>query len=105
MAVIFLVTGASQPTFIEDSIENLVIANVGSPAYTTQLDNVEFRALMTDWLDPQTNTGIPVYGERNLATGRQDDPYPHTAGRRKLLFCLYQQHAGNKPGVGSAADH
>ena len=59
----FLVTGASQPTFIEDSIENLVIANVGSPAYTTQLDNVEFRVLMTDFgLDPQTNTGIPVYG-------------------------------------------
>lgn len=59
----FYITGASQPTYIEDSTENLVIANVGSPAYTTQLDNVEFRLLMTDFgLDPETNQGIPVYG-------------------------------------------
>ena len=33
---IFFVTGASQPTYIQDSTENLVITNVGSPAYTTQ---------------------------------------------------------------------
>jgi len=59
----FYITGASQPTYIEDSTENLVIANVGSPAYTTQLDNVEFRLLMTDFgLDPETNPGIPIYG-------------------------------------------
>lgn len=61
----FFITGASQPTFIEDSIDNLVIANVGSPAYTTQLDNVEFRVLMTDFgLDPEIYPWptIPVYG-------------------------------------------
>lgn len=61
----FYITGAAGPTFIEDSIDNLVIANVGSPAYTTQLDNVEFRVLMTDFgQDPETNPwpNIPVYG-------------------------------------------
>lgn len=61
----FYVTGASQPTYIPDSTENLVIANVGSPAYTTQLDNIEFRVLMTDFgLDPETHPwpSIPVYG-------------------------------------------
>ena len=62
---IFFVTGASQPTYIQDSTENLVITNVGSPAYTTQLDNIEFRVLMTDFgLDPETHPwpSIPVYG-------------------------------------------
>lgn len=72
----FFVTGASQPTFIEDSIENLVIANVGSPAYTTQLDNVELRVLMTDFgLDPETNPWptIPVYGAEEY--GDKDAKY------------------------------
>lgn len=40
----------------------LSIANVGSPAYTTQLDNVEFRLIMTDGLDPQTNPGASNWG-------------------------------------------
>lgn len=40
----------------------LVITNVGTPAYTTQLNGVEFRLLMTDGLDPQTNGGISVWG-------------------------------------------
>lgn len=72
----FFVTGASQASFIEDSVENLVIANVGSPAYTTQLDNVEFRVLMTDFgLDPETHPwpSIPVYGAEEY--GDKDAKY------------------------------
>ncbi len=72
----FNVTGASGPTFIVDSIDNLVIENVGSPAYTTQLDNVEFRVLMTDFgLDPETNPWptIPVYGAEEY--GDKDAKY------------------------------
>ncbi len=40
----------------------LVITNVGTPAYTTQLNGVEFRLLMTDGLDPQTNPGTSIWG-------------------------------------------
>jgi hypothetical protein len=51
----FSVTGASQSSAIADYTPNLVISNVGSPAYTTQLDNIELRVIMTNGLDPQTN--------------------------------------------------
>lgn len=44
----------------------IAISNVGSPAYTTQLDNVEFRVLMTDALDPQTNAVNTWGGEEFL---------------------------------------
>lgn len=47
----------------------LSIANVGSPAYTTQLDNVELRVIMTDGLDPQTNPypGTSAWGGEEFA--------------------------------------
>ncbi len=72
----FFISGASQPTYIPDSTENLVIANVGSPAYTSQLDNIEFRLLMTDFgLDPETHPwpAIPVYGAEEY--GDKDAKY------------------------------
>jgi hypothetical protein len=40
----------------------LTIANVGSPAYTTQLDNVQFRVLMTDGQDPQAHPTVDIWG-------------------------------------------
>lgn len=40
----------------------LIIANVGSPAYTTELNGIQFRILMTDGLDPQTNPGTNTWG-------------------------------------------
>ena len=40
----------------------LSIANVGSPAFTTQLDNVQLRVLMTDGIDPQINPGVNTWG-------------------------------------------
>lgn len=47
----------------------LTISNVGSPAYTTQLDNVELRIIMTDALDPQTNPypGTSAWGGEEFA--------------------------------------
>jgi hypothetical protein len=47
----------------------LSIANVGSPAYTTQLDNIELRVIMTDGLDPQTNPypGTSAWGAEEFA--------------------------------------
>lgn len=51
----FSVANASLVSNIADYTPNLVISNVGAPAYTTQLDNVELRVIMTDGLDPQFN--------------------------------------------------
>jgi methionine-rich copper-binding protein CopC len=51
----FSVTGASQTSAVINYTPDLVISNVGSPAYTTQLDNIELRVIMTNALDPQTN--------------------------------------------------
>jgi hypothetical protein len=51
----FSVANASLVSNVADYTPNLVISNVGSPAYTTQLDNVELRVIMTDGLDPQFN--------------------------------------------------
>ncbi len=73
---VFSVAGASQPTFIQDSIDNLVINDAGSPAYTSQLDNIELRILMTDFgLDPETHPwpSIPVYGAEEY--GDKDAKY------------------------------
>lgn len=58
----FNVTGASVVSTTVNSTPDLVISNVGSPAYTTQLDNVEFRVLMTDALDPETNPSVAIFG-------------------------------------------
>ncbi len=44
------------------------ISNVGTPAYTTQLDGVEFRVLMTDGLDPQTNV-VNTWGGEEFLNG------------------------------------
>lgn len=44
------------------------ISNVGTPAYTTQLDGVEFRVLMTDGLDPQTNL-VNTWGGEEFLNG------------------------------------
>ncbi len=58
----FNITGASQVSFINNYTVDLVITNVGA-AYSTELDNIEIRVLMTDFgLDPELNPGIPVYG-------------------------------------------
>lgn len=58
----FNVTGASQPSFIDNYTPDLVITNVGS-SYTTELDNLEIRVLMTDFgLDPELNPGVAIYG-------------------------------------------
>ena len=60
----FSVTGASQVSMVVNSTPNLVISNVGTPAYTTQLNNVELRVIMTDGLDPQNNAfpGTAAWG-------------------------------------------
>lgn len=46
----------------------LTIANVGSPAYTTQLNNVQLRVLMTDGLDPQSNA-VNTWGGEEFLNG------------------------------------
>jgi Secretion system C-terminal sorting domain len=51
----FSVSNASVRSTVADYTPSLSINNVGSPAYTTQLDNVELRVIMTDGLDPQYN--------------------------------------------------
>lgn len=65
----FSVANASQISNIADYTPNLVINNVGSPAYTTQLNNVELRVIMTDGLDPQTNPypGTPAWGAEEFS--------------------------------------
>ncbi len=91
----FNVTGASQPTFIENSIDDLVIANLGSPAYSNQLDNVEFRVLMTDFgLDPETHPwpAIPVYGAEEF--GDKDAKYIRIRARQGGENC-YSSCANN----------
>lgn len=58
----FNISGASQVSYIENYTVDLVIANVGT-AYTSELDNLEFRVLMTDFgLDPELNPTVPIYG-------------------------------------------
>lgn len=51
----FNFTNASLTSNVADYTPDLVITNVGSPAYTTQLDNVELRVIMTGGPDPQFN--------------------------------------------------
>ena len=70
---LFNVTGASQVSGILNYTPNLVISNVGSPAYTTELDNVELRVIMTDGLDPQTNPypGTAAWGGEEFANNFQ----------------------------------
>lgn len=100
---VFYVTGASQPTYIEDSTENLVISNVGSPAYTTQLDNIEFRVLMTDFgLDPETNPWptIAVYGAEEF--GDTDAKYIRIRTKPAAENC-YSSCTGNILVVNPAA--
>jgi hypothetical protein len=60
----FNVTNASQVSTVLNATADLVISNVGAPAYTTQLNNVEIRVIMTDGLDPQYNSfpGTPAWG-------------------------------------------
>lgn len=60
----FNVTGASQVSGITNYTPNLVIASAGLPLYTTELNNVELRVVMTDGLDPQYNPypGTPAWG-------------------------------------------
>jgi hypothetical protein len=58
----FSISNASQVSGVANYTANLVINNVGSPAYTNQLDNIELRVIMTDGLDPQTNTGVSAWG-------------------------------------------
>lgn len=44
------------------------ITNIGTPAFTTQLDNVELRVLMTDGVDPQgAPGGTLIYGGEEFA--------------------------------------
>jgi Secretion system C-terminal sorting domain len=60
----FSVSNASQASGTADYTAPLSINNVGSPAYTTQLDDVELRVIMTDALDPQYNAfpGTSAWG-------------------------------------------
>ena len=70
---VFSITGASQASGVLNFTPNLVISNVGSPAYTTELDNVELRVIMTDGLDPQTNPypGTSAWGGEEFANNYQ----------------------------------
>ena len=59
-------TTANYPSTGAPLNPTLLIANVGSPAYTTELNGIQFRILMTDGLDPQTNTVNTWGGEEYL---------------------------------------
>ncbi len=65
----FSVANASLVSNIADYTPDIVISNVGSPAYTTQLNNVELRVIMTDGLDPQTNPypGTSAWGAEEFS--------------------------------------
>ena len=60
----FSVSNASLVSTIADYAPALAINNVGTPAFTTQLDNIELRVVMTDGLDPQYNSfpGTAAWG-------------------------------------------
>ncbi len=60
----FSFTNASVTSSVADYAPDLIINNVGTPAYTTQLNNVELRVIMTDGLDPQYNSfpGTAAWG-------------------------------------------
>ncbi len=70
---VFSVANASLVSNVADYAPDLVISNVGSPAYTTQLDNVELRVIMTYGLDPQTNPypGTAAWGAEEFANSNQ----------------------------------
>jgi hypothetical protein len=65
----FNVSNASLASGTADYTPDLVISNVGTPAYTTQLNNVELRVIMTNGLDPQYNAypGTSAWGGEEFA--------------------------------------
>lgn len=69
----FNVANASLVSNIADYTPDLIISNVGSPAYTTQLDNVELRVIMTYGLDPQYNPypGTSAWGGEEFSNANQ----------------------------------
>ncbi len=69
----FSLANASLISNTADYTPDLVINNVGSPAYTTQLNNVELRVIMTDGLDPQYNAypGTSAWGAEEFAASYQ----------------------------------
>lgn len=65
----FNITNASLVSNVNDYTPDLVISNVGVPAYTTELNNVELRVIMTNGLDPQYNPypGTSAWGAEEFA--------------------------------------
>ncbi len=69
---VFTVSNASYKSVVAYSATGallnptIIIADAAAPAYTTQLDNIELRILMTDALDPQFNTVNTWGGEEFL---------------------------------------
>jgi Secretion system C-terminal sorting domain len=69
----FSVANASLVSNVADYTPDLVISNVGSPAYTNQLNNVELRVIMTNGLDPQYNPypGTSAWGAEEWSNANQ----------------------------------
>ncbi|MFN8251728.1 MAG: T9SS type A sorting domain-containing protein [Ferruginibacter sp.] len=70
---VFSVANASLVSNVADYTPDLVISNVGSPAYTTELNNVELRVIMTNGLDPQYNPypGTSAWGAEEWSNANQ----------------------------------
>ncbi len=79
----------------------LAINNVGTPtnptaSYTTQLDNIEVRVIMTDGLDPQTNPypGTPAWGGEEFANPFEAK-YIRLISRPNVSTPCYSNCSGN----------